>query len=240
MNERDRVASVFVELADTLADGFDPTAFLSLLAKRYVELLPVVAAGVMIVDPGGTATHSASDPVASRLLTQYGPQNSQGPVYECLQQGEAVINAAPAPRWQEFDRACREAGYVSAHVLPLRLRDELIGAVGLFCASPKISDTDAVLAQALADVATIALLQQRSIQQMRVVADQLQAALNSRVILEQAKGIIAERSSISPGQAFNLMRDHARANRESLSRLATDVVEGTSRLRAPIDAESGP
>ena len=126
-------------------------------------------------------------------------------------------------------RARPEAGYRAVHALPMRLREETIGALNLFRVHPgALRAPSCASGQALADVATIGILQERAIRRREVLAEQLQVALNSRVIIEQAKGILAERGRLDMAQAFALLRGHARSNNRRLSDLARGVVDGTT------------
>ena len=149
----------------------------------------------------------------------------------CFGTGQAVVNVdgLQARRlWPGFTAAAAAAGFASVHAFPLRLRDEIIGAVNLYCSAPRTLDhTELSVAQALADVATIGLLQQRIIRDKTVLTEQLQAALNTRILIEQAKGIVSERAGLSMTDAFQAIRNHARRQRLSVTAAATAVIDGT-------------
>ncbi|WDV53231.1 GAF and ANTAR domain-containing protein [Streptomyces coeruleorubidus] len=168
----------------------------------------------------------------ARLLELFALQHHQGPCVECYRTGAARTNIEltrpePADGRPHFAARARETGYVSTHALPLRLRSRVIGALSLFQSAPhRLGDDDIALAQALADVATIAILQQRTLQQSQVVNSRLETALTSRVLVEQAKGVLAERWSTSVDDAFAAFRSYARARHLRLSDLATRIVSG--------------
>jgi GAF domain-containing protein len=156
-------------------------------------------------------------------------QANEGPCLDCFRTSQQVISAdlGHEPRWPRFVEHASQAGYRAVHALPLRLRSETIGGLNLFGSAPgALSGHELRVGQALADVATIGILQERAVHRQEVLAEQLQAALNSRVIIEQAKGMLAERGQIDLGQAFALLRSHARARQQRLSDLARDVVNG--------------
>ncbi len=222
-----RVAETFVELADTLVDDFDVIDFLHTLARRCADLLSVDAAGIMLADAQGFLQVAASSVEEARLVELFEVQNDEGPCLDCFRTGEPIINPGPTAdtRWPRFSVRARASGYVSTHALPLRLRGKIIGTLNLFLRRPGDLDAEAVhLGQALADVATIALLQQRSLHDAQVLTGQLQTALTSRIALEQAKGIVAERFGMSLEDAFEALRSYARAHRQRLSELTDDVI----------------
>jgi transcriptional regulator with GAF, ATPase, and Fis domain len=231
MSRELRLAQVFVELADTLVAEFDVIDFLHTLADRSVELLGADASGLMLADQRGNLRLIASSVESARLLEVFELQTSEGPCLDCFRAGEQLVNlddAVMQARWPSFWAETRKLGFRSAHALPLRLRDDVIGAINLFgrTAAP-LSVDDVAVGQAMADVATIGLLQERSVRQKEVLAEQLQTTLVSRVLIEQAKGVLAERAQISVGTAFTLMRSHARERGRTLSRVASDVVNGS-------------
>jgi transcriptional regulator with GAF, ATPase, and Fis domain len=224
------LAEAFVEAADTLVDDFDVIDFLHTLAERCVELLDVDAAGLMLVDQRGVLHATAASSENARLLELFELQADAGPCVDAFKTGDPVVNAdlhASAERWPRFAEAAESAGYVSVHALPLRLRSTVIGALNLFRAQPgTLSEDDIRVGQALADVATIGILAQRNLYQAELLTMQLQTALTSRVIIEQAKGVLAERHKVNIDTAFALLRDHARHHNLRLSDLARDVAEG--------------
>ena len=233
MRER-LVAEAFVELADTLVDDFDVVDFLHQVSIRCAQVLGVSAAGVLLADQRGALRVVAASTEQTRLLELLQLHTDQGPCPECFHTGRPVAVAdlsAATSRWPRFAAAARHAGFVSVHALPMRLRADVIGALNLFGAVPGALDEDTVrLGQALADVATIGLLQARAIRHRETLAEQLQTALNSRVIIEQAKGVIAERRRLDMDQSFSLLRGAARTSNRRLSELARAVVDGSEIL----------
>lgn len=224
------LARTLVELADNLVDDFDVVELLTMLAGRCVEVLDVAAAGLMLVGPDGDPKVVASSSEAMRVLELFELQAEEGPCFDCLQSGEPVVDGDLGEsdgRWQRFAPEAVEAGFRSTSAVPMRLRDKVIGALNLFRrdAGPLTSD-DVAVAQAFADVATIAILQHRASTEARRLNEQLTSALNSRVVIEQAKGVLAERASIDVSAAFDRLRAHARNHNLRLVEVARDVVEG--------------
>jgi transcriptional regulator with GAF, ATPase, and Fis domain len=228
------LAKTFVELADNLVADFDLMDFLRLLTDRCVGMLGVSAAGVLLADPGGELRVMAASDERVRLLELFQLQNDEGPCLDCFHTGEPVTAselATETHRWPRFAREAREDGYEAVQALPMRLRDEVVGALNLFRVAPgPVDPVFGPTAQALADVATISLLQQRSALRSGILNEQLQTALNSRVVIEQAKGKIAERLGVDMEQAFSSLRAYAREHNRRLSNLARDFVEGAEPL----------
>ena len=226
------LSDTFVELADTMVAEFDVIEFLHLLTDRSVALLAAGAAGVVLADPRGELRVAAASSEEAELLELFQLQNDQGPCLECFRTGRAVTAtdlAGPAPQWPRFAEAAARAGFRSVEALPMRLRDQVIGALNLFGAGPGGFDVaDLRIGQALADVATIGLLHERNVRRRETVAEQLQGALNSRVVIEQAKGKLAERLSIDMGRAFKMLRDYARNSNQHLTDVARDFVDGAT------------
>ena len=226
-----RLAQTFVELADTLVGDFDVVDFLHLLAIRCVELLDVAEAGLLLADLEGNLHVMTSSSERTRLLELFQLQNEEGPCLDCYHSRTAVVSGdleADERQWPVFAPEARAAGFSSVHALPLRLRDEIVGALNLFRAAPgRLSEADAVVAQALADVATIGILQERAVREGHVTVDQLQTALNSRIVIEQAKGMLAEKLGIDMPQAFARLRSYARDHSQRLSDVAQTVIDGT-------------
>ncbi len=227
MSRERRITQVFIELADTLVDEFDLVDFLRTLAEVSVELLDVDAAGLMLADDDGVLHVMASSDDQAELLELFELQQNDGPCPECFRTGVPVVNVNPA-RWPEFASAAAAGGYTSTHALPLRLRGHVIGALNLFRSSTQpLTDDDTALGQALSDIATIGLLHERQIRGQQVLAEQLQHALNSRILIEQAKGMLAERAGLSPAEAFGAMRSYARGTGLGLSAVAQGVLDGS-------------
>src|SRR5580698_6376472 len=195
------LSETFVELTDTMVAGFDVIDFLHVLTDRSVQLLDVSAAGLLLADPRGELRVVAASSEAARLLELFQLQNDQGPCLDCFRSGQPVT--AAARRWPRFAPAAQAAGFAAVQALPMRLREQVIGALNLFRVSPGAFEPEDVrIGQALADVATISLLQERNMRHTDTLTEQLQTALNSRVIIEQAKGKLAERLGLDMDQAF--------------------------------------
>jgi GAF domain-containing protein len=235
----ERLAQVFVELADTLVAGFDLMDFLHTLTVRCVELLEVDAAGLLLADSGGTLRLVAASTEQARVVELFQIQNDEGPCVDCYRTGQVVavgdIRADPAAaRWPQFAAAAAEMGFAGVHAIPMRLRDQVIGTLNLFRSAPDgLNPAVATAARALVDVATIGILQERAVHEQEAVAGQLQRALNSRVMIEQAKGILAERLRTTPDDAFVILRRYARDHNRPLTQLAGDVIRGTAAISRP-------
>lgn len=231
MSVNSRLAKVLVELADTLVDEFDLVEFLQRLTEQYVELLEVDAAGLMLVDSHGNLQAMASSIESVRSLELFELQNREGPCLECFTTGRQIVNVDlenERPRWPIFSLAAIEAGYRRSHALPMRLREQVIGAVNLFsyAGGRELTAEEVDIGQAMADIATIGLLNERAVRERDVLASQLQSALDTRILIEQAKGVLAERGGIEVHEAFAVMRRHARSNGLSLTVVATSVING--------------
>src|SRR6202044_3450267 len=230
------LTDTFVELTDTLVVGFDVIDFLHVLTDRSVRLLDVSAAGLLLADPRGELRVVAASSEAARVLELFQLQSDEGPCLDCFRSGQPVacIDLSADPRWPQFADQAGQAGSPAVQALPMRLRDQVIGALNLFRGTVGAFDPEVVhVGQALADVATISLLHDRSMRRTDTLNEQLQTALNSRVIIEQAKGKLAERLGIDVNQAFTLLRDQARNRNQRLSDLARAFVDGTQVISAP-------
>jgi ANTAR domain/GAF domain len=228
-----RLADTFVELADTLVDEFDVVDFLDVLTTRCVELLGVTSAGILLADSrAGTLTAMAASDERAQLLGQFEVQADEGPCRDCCRDGTAVLSVAfddARGRWPRFAPQAVAIGFRSADALPLRLRGEVIGSLNLFQEGPAgLDDAGRRIAQALADAATISIVQQRTLRRAEALAAQLQTALSSRVLIEQAKGVLAERLKVSTDDAFNILRNAARNRNRLLTDLAGDIVTGSA------------
>jgi len=220
-----------VELADTLVDDFDVVELLTVLADRCVDILGVGAGGLMLVAPDGDLHVMASSSEEVRVLELFELQCREGPCLEAYHTGQPVVNqdlALANGRWPRFATRALAAGFHSVHALPMRLRGSVIGALDLFHVEPgDMPPADVEAAQALADVATIAVLQHRASLEAQVINEQLHHALNSRIVIEQAKGIVAERRGLTMEQAFSALRNHARAHNLRLAEVADRVINGS-------------
>jgi len=233
MSDIARVAKVFVELADTLIDDFDMVDFLETLTDRCVELLGADASGLMLSNQRGGLQMMTATLERARLLELFELQVQEGPCLDCFTTGTAITNidltdSEVDKRWPVFTPAAVEVGFGTTHALPMRLRGQVIGALNLFYDRPaELSDEDLALGQAMADVATIGLLHQRNNHEKTLLSEQLQTALHSRVLIEQAKGVLSAQTGVSVNQAFHKMRSYARSNNLTLSDVATAVVDHT-------------
>ena len=224
------LARTFVELADTLVADFDVVEVLTLLTDRCVEVLEVDAAGIMLVAPDGDLKVMASSSETMRFLELFELQSQEGPCLDCYRTAAPVVNqnlATVNGRWPRFSVEALAAGFHSAHALPMRLRGTVIGALNLFnVGAGEMPRDDIEVAQALADAATIAILQHRAALEAQTVNEQLDHALNSRVVIEQAKGMVAERQGLNMDEAFTRLRSYARSHNLRLAEVANDVIFG--------------
>jgi len=234
-NDREQLlADAFVGLADSLVDDYDVIEVLDRLVAYSVQLLAADAAGIMLVDSHGRLRVVASSSEESDWTEIMQIQADEGPCIDCVRTGRPVTITdldTAAVRWPRFAAALHErtAGdhrrYRSVHALPLRLRREAIGAMNLFHTRPgPLPEADLRLGQALADVATIGILQERAIRRGEVLTEQLQNALNTRVIIEQAKGVLAQLGNVSMDVAFERLRRYARSHHILLGDTARHVV----------------
>jgi len=226
------LSDTFVELADTMVADFDVIDFLHLLTDRSVLLLAAGAAGVVLADPRGELRVAAASSEEAGLLELFQLQNDQGPCLDCFRTGRPVAAgdlAAAAARWPRFAPAAQRAGFAAVQALPMRLREQVIGALNLFRADRgAFAPASVRVGQALADVATISLLHERGMRHSDILNEQLQAALNSRVIIEQAKGKLAERLGIDMERSFGMLRDYARGSNQRLTDVARNFVDSAA------------
>jgi GAF domain-containing protein len=224
------LARTLVELADTLVADFDVVDLLTRLADRCVDVLDVGASGLMLAAPDGGLRVMASSSETMRVLELFEVQAQEGPCLDCYRTGGPVVMEdleAANGRWPRFSTEALAAGFRSVHALPMRLRGTVIGALNLFHVEPgamRSADVDA--AQAFADIATIAILQHRAALDAQALNEQLDHALNSRIVIEQAKGMVAEHEGVDVGQAFLRLRSHARNHNLRLADVAADVIAG--------------
>jgi len=230
----DRLLTTFAKLADTLVDNYDVVDLLQLLVDSCRELLDVTEAGILLQDAPGELEVVVSTSESSRLVEAMQLSAQDGPCVECYRTGEVVSVpdiAATPERWARFRASALEQGFRSAYAIPMRLRETTIGTVNLLRnETGELGASDVVAAQAFADVATIGILHQRSNRENEVVAQQLRTALNSRIVIEQAKGVVAQTRGVSIDQAFDLMRRYARSNRVGLSEVAAGLVNRSLTL----------
>jgi transcriptional regulator with GAF, ATPase, and Fis domain len=231
-----RLTDAFVDLAQSLVTGYDVVDLLHSLIDHCLDLVEVSAAGLVLRDPSGALEVLASSGEDTRLLELLQLRQGSGPCIECYLTGRVVTVddlAIETNSWPRFREQALEQGVRSVHAVPMRLGTETIGAMNLFGGRPgALSRADGRVVQALADVATIAILQERALSQSRVVREQLQGALNSRVVIEQAKGVLAQQGHLDMDTAFTLMRSYARGRNERLSEVAAAVVAGRLDARS--------
>ena len=237
--ERD-VTRAFVTLASSLANGYDVVDLLSGLVEDCAGLLDITSAGILLADGLGDLHVMAASSSATRQLEVFQSQRDEGPCRDCHRDGIPV--SVPdlrdaANRWPQFVPAALDAGFNAVHAVPMRLQDNILGALGLFSATTgALPEEDLVLAQAMADVASVALVQAQAVTDRSAVVEQLQHALNSRVVLEQAKGAVAQVGDLDMGQAFSVLRRYSRSHNLRLSDVARAIVSRTLAPRELFDS----
>jgi len=226
-----QLVETFVTLADTLVVGYDVVELLHTLVDKCVSLFEASAAGIILAAEAGELEVVASTNERSRLVEILQLRSGSGPCVECITTGRAVAVAdidAVGPKWPRFRAGSLEQGFASMRAVPLRLRATTIGSLNLFWdRRGGLGEEHALTVQALADVATIGILQERAIRESDVARQQLQHALSSRVLIEQAKGVLAFTHNVDMDEAFALLREHARSNGEALVAVAERVVNRT-------------
>lgn len=231
MTREDELIEALVALAGSLVNGDDVTDLLTRLTAECARLVDVDSVGMLLADRRGTlhvlaaSSHDAAD------LEAFQSQRAEGPCYDCYQDGRPVLVAdvsAAAERWPGFVPVALEHGIRSVHTVPLRLRDQVLGALGLFGSSPgELDERDLRLVQALADVATIAITQDRVATDGDGINEQLQTALDTRVILEQAKGVLAQSGGLTMAEAYAALVRYARDQNLKMAHVARALVERT-------------
>ena len=228
--EADVVRSL-VEMADTLVDDYDVVDLLTGLADRCVDLLGVSAAGVMLASPEGSLGLVASSSEAMRLLELFELQAQEGPCLDAFRTGQPVAHVnleAGSGRWPAFSAAALQVGFQSALALPLRLRELTLGALNLLSVTrTPMDEADVIVARAFADLATLSIIQHRAAAEAQRLNEQLSAALTSRVVIEQAKGVISERTGVDVAEAFSRLRAYARNHNLRLTDVALAAIDGT-------------
>ena len=205
-----RLSRVFVEVADTLVADFDLIEFLHSLADHTAAVSNAASVGLMLADEDGQLHYMAASTESARHLELFQVQHSEGPCFDCYRTGQPVTIAdlrVEDSRWPAFTPRAFEAGVRSVHAFPMRLRDRVIGALNIFDEDPMPFRADDIkVVQALADVATIAIIQERAISRAETLTEQLQGALNSRIVIEQAKGMVAQHNGVGVDEAFDRLR----------------------------------
>jgi GAF domain-containing protein len=222
------LARTFVRLADTLVAGYDVVDLLQSLVDTCAELLDASAAGILLASDKSGLVLVASTSESSRLVDTLQVSSGFGPSILSFRTGkqQSIADIREAPdEWAEFRERALAEGFLAAHAFPLRLRDSVIGCLTLLSEKPgRLSEEDASVAQGLADVATIGILHERALRESAIATEQLRYALESRVVIEQAKGVIAQRRGVDMDEAFRLLRVHARTNGINLRDVAASVV----------------
>lgn len=226
-----RLVHVFEELANALVPGFDTNDFLRILTERTVELVAIDAAGVLLSDQRGQLASLACTTESARTLEELELADARGPCYDCFTSGRPLVNLGRdtiSTRWPRFQHLSAEAGIGTVHAVPLQLGNQVIGSLNMFCAATGgLSAQDVDTCRALGRLATIGLLHQRTARSAQEEAAQLRQALTSRIIIEQAKGMLAEGAGCTPAAAFDALRRYARTHGRPLHDIAAAVVDGT-------------
>ena len=229
-----RLLHTFATLADTLVDDYDVVDLLQTLVETCADLMDSTAAGILLEDGRGDLELIASTSEGSRLVETMQLSAEAGPCIQSYRTGEVVSIAdiAQAPSaWAEFRASALAQGFVAADAVPLRLRDTTIGTLNLLRTSPSAQrDADLLTARALADVATIGILHERTLREAEALSQQLQVALNTRVVIEQAKGVVAFTNGIPIDEAFDVIRGYARRNRVAIREVAARLVARELRI----------
>jgi GAF domain-containing protein len=231
---KERLAEVFVEVADTLVGEFDLVEFLQMVTSYTSDLVDARAAGLLLAGPQGRLQLMAASDERAQMVELFQVQADEGPCQDCFRTGKPVVNAdlrAAEHRWPRFAPRAVAAGYRSVHAFPLRLRDQVIGALNLFGTEVgDIGTADVRIVQSLADVATIGILQERAIRNSAILTEQLHGALNTRVFIEQAKGMLAQIHGGTPDLAFERLRAYSRSHQVRLSDVARAVVSDPANV----------
>ncbi|GIF44232.1 GAF domain-containing protein [Actinoplanes xinjiangensis] len=231
----ERLSKIFVEVADTLVDDFDLLDFLHMLTVRTADLVGASAVGLLLADQRGRLQFMAASDERARILEIFQVQGREGPCFDAFSTGAPVVNEdlqGAGERWPDFTRHALAAGFGSVHAFPMRVRREVIGALNVFgdTAGGTFEEADVQVVQALTDVAAIGLLQERAIRRGEVLTEQLQGALNSRIVIEQAKGAIAQARGLSVDEAFIVLRGFARRTNRKLTDAAQDMLADPNKL----------
>ena len=222
------VIKAFVHLSNELVDDYDIIDTLTTLTASCAELLDVASAGLLLADESSVLHLVASSSERTRELELLQLQREEGPCLDCYRSGEIVVSAGlpdMKKRWPVFSRSAEIRGFESVHALPMRLREHALGAIGLFSEGVgHLGAADLALAQALVHVACVAIVNNKTASDRATINIQLQHALNSRVVLEQAKGVIAASGELEMDVAFAVLRRYARDHGLRLSEVAAEVV----------------
>jgi len=224
------VAATFLQLVDTTGDDFDPLEVLTMLSRRCVDLFDASSSGILLADTHDGVQAIAASSEQATLLELFQIDNQEGPGLDAFRSGDAICHgdlSAVSP-WPQFARAAADVGIVAVHAFPMQAHDTVVGSLNLFMSKPgTLSDADVTLAQAFANAAAIGLLQNKTVSDLHQLTAQLERALSSRVIIEQAKGTIAERAGVGMDEAFEQLRSYARTHKMKLTNVALAVVAHT-------------
>jgi GAF domain-containing protein len=233
----EKLATVFVDMTDTLVDDFDAIEFLNTLTEHAAAISGADAVGLLLADQRGHLQYLASSNETGKLLELLQLQVEEGPCIDCYASGHPIVNtdlSTATDRWPLFAPKALAAGFQSVHAFPMRLRDNVIGALNLFGRPvTHFSPDETRIVQALADIATIAILQERNVARAETLTEQLQGALNSRIVIEQAKGALAQLEGTTPAEAFETLRTRARHSRRRLTDVAAEVL---AQIEPALDA----
>ena len=219
---------------DTLVSEYDVIEFLQTLTTRASELVSARATGLLLADQSGRLRVTAASDERAQMLELFQVQEVDGPCQDCVRDGTQVVDPDlrdATDRWPSFAPHAVAASFRSVHAFPMRLRGEVIGALNLFGDAPGLlDDSDVRTVQALADMATVGLLQERAVRRNESLSEQLQSALKSRIVLEQAKGALAQIRGCNTTEAFELLRRYSRTHDLHLGEVARAVVEDAATL----------
>ncbi|MCR8671766.1 GAF and ANTAR domain-containing protein [Agrococcus sp. HG114] len=228
------MSAAFVRFAEMLTSEYDVVELLHSVLLECVELLDVDAGGLLLTDSSGELELVASTSERVELVEIMQLNAGDGPCVEAYRTGSIISVAdvgATGGSWRRFREAARVQGYASAYAIPMRLRSETIGSIGLFREQEgELSGADSAAAQALAHLATIGIMHERSTRESSLLTEQLQRALESRIVIEQAKGVVTEAAGVDVDEAFRLLRQHARSRGATLRSVAEQVVARTLQL----------
>ena len=236
-------ATTFVEIVDTLVDDFDVIDVLTHLTSRCVELLQAAAAGILLADADGQLRVIGASTEQVGLLELFQIQNDEGPCLDSYRTGAVVFDASldADSAWPRFAEESVRSGYPSVCAVPLRLKNLTLGCLNLFMSEPiALTGAEMLLSRALADVASIAIVQDQATREAAIREGHLQHALTSRISIEQAKGMIAERAGVDMDDAFNKLRSFARSSNRLLTEVAESIVAGTMGIESLFDRSQSP
>jgi GAF domain-containing protein len=228
------LGAVLADFTKILADDHGPAEVLDRLAAYITELLPVHGVGILLLSSKGGIEVATANTEAGRVVEELEAELAEGPCTECVLTGEQILApdlAAAAERYPNFVPRAIEAGIRSIHALPMTVRGEKVGSVDVVATEPLHLDAGQLAtAQLLTEVAVSLLANSRMVHEKTALATQLQYALDSRVIIEQAKGVLAERHNLTVTDAFDLMRRYARSSQRKLHEVASQIVQGELKL----------